>query len=87
MSSDTTRDVDHMDSDEVRIEELEKTVDFVQQRLKIVEGNKLALLRENDYLYDLQDQFLIGNDEQIRGLKDENEHLKAQLAKSEEGKV
>ena len=52
-----------------------------------MEEHELAHLRENDYLYEFQDQNLIGNDKQVQDLKKGIERLKSQAAKSEEGKV
>lgn len=75
------------ESDNVRIEELERTVDFVQRHLKKVEQANVNLLGENESLRDLQDESLIENGERLQYLKEENERLKDQLAKSEEGLV
>ena len=72
-------------SDKVRIEELEQTVDNVQQRLQTVERDNIPLLLENKPLHDLHDERLIKYGEQVQDLKEENRRLKSQLAKSEEG--
>ena len=71
--------------DQMHTSELEESIEFLQQRLNKVEQENSALLRRNDILQDQHDKSVVENGEKVRDLKEENEHLKAQLVNSKEG--